>query len=456
VGQAIPSSEAPSATDGQNATFSGYTGFIGDEGVDAATPSLASSLEPARAGFVRHVQQEMPNILSEEDAPLEIAESQVDAHYCGCDDKGCSGSCGVSFGPIFYDPWVTFEYMHAWARGRGLPPLVTTSPPGFNGLLPTAGVLFGDEYVGSALQASGRVSFGGWLDEERSVGLGGRFFGLEGDSTRYAAASDGAGNPLLARPFYNTDPGVNAADSLVVSAVALRTGSVLAAADNEVLSADVYIRNAVLRATDRRVDLLVGYHLTRVDDSLSIYNRMTQIGGVIPAGTVFEFEDLFDVHNEFHGAELGLQSEFDRGPFTLSMLGKLSMGNMRQTLTISGRSSRTPPGGPTTNFTGGLLALGDNLGTYSQNQFSIIPEAEFKVICRITERLEASIGYSLVYWSDVALAGQQIDMSSGQPTVNFRQALGGTLVGPSNPVFTGFRDTDFWVQGLSIGFTLKH
>ena len=103
-----------------------------------------------------------------------------------------------------------------------------------------------------------------------------------------------------------------------------------------------------------------------------------------------------------------------------------------------------------------MLALPTNMGTYSRDDFAIIPEAELKVICRITERLEASLGYSFLYWTDVALAGQQIDTSMGQPTVNGNQLLGGPLLGPPNPAFGGIRDTDFWLQALSIGLTFKH
>jgi hypothetical protein len=286
--------------------------------------------------------------------------------------------------------------------------------------------------------------------------VGGRVFGIEGDSTGFAATSNAVGNPLIARPFYNTDPLViPPEDSLIVTRPGLRRGGLLATAENDVFGAEGYLRYAVHRCRNRRVDLLAGYHFTRVDDSLDINHRMEQIGG-LQVGTRFEFQDVFDVRNEFHGAELGLLSEIDRGPFTLSLMGKLSMGNTRETLTIFGRSSRTTPAGVRTDFVGGLLAMPTNMGTYTRDDFTIIPEAEFKVICRITKRLEASIGYSLLYWSDVALAGQQIDMSmGGQPTVNASQLLGGVLFGPANPAFNGIRDCDFWVQTLSLGLTLK-
>lgn len=455
AGQATPSSIDPSAVANRNATFFGYTGFIGDELPDATIPEEAVSQEPATAGLIRHVQGETQSLLVASKAPSKDDKAGCDESGCGGDKKGGRVDCVSCYGP-FRDPWVTVEYMHAWARGRWLPPLVTTSPPGVNGVLPTAAVLFGDEYVGTRLQASGRLSFGAWLDDEESIGVGGRIFALEGDSTGYAAASDAAGNPLIARPFYNTDPIFNAPDALIVTAGGLRTGDLLATADNDVLGVDAYLRYSVLRTATRRVDLLAGYHFTGIADSLNVNHRMQQIGGVIPVGTQFEFEDVFDVYNEFHGAELGLLSEFDRGPFTLSLMGKLSMGNMRETLTIFGRSSRTPPAGVATNFTGGLLALPTNMGTYTKDDFAIIPEAEFKLTCRITERLEASIGYSFMFWSDIAMAGQQVDMSvANMPTVNASQLMGGGLVGPANPAFGGIQDTDFWIHALSIGFTLE-
>jgi len=474
AGQATSSSSDRSAVAGRNASFFGYTGFIGDRKANASIPSVDRSadapiptgtfaFELPKTGFIKYVQDDTPDVPTPPEIPLAIDEAVSEASDCGCDDKGCSGESCKSCGPLFRDPWVSFEYMHAWARGRWLPPLVTTSPPGVNGVLPNDGinpnarVLFGDEYIGSGLQASGRVSIGAWLGEDDSLGVGARFLSLEGDSTAFAAASNAAGNPVIARPFFNTDPIFNAPDSLIVTAAGLRTGDLLATAENDVLGAETYLRYAVLRETNRRADLLLGYHYTRIDDSLNINHRMRQIGGVIPIGTRFVFEDLFDVQNEFHGVELGVLSEFDRGPFTLSLMGKMSMGNMQETLTISGKSSRTPPAGVPAVFTGGLLAMPTNIGTYSRDDFAVIPEAEFKVICRITERLEASIGYSLLYWSDVALAGQQIDVSRrAQPTVNASQLEGGALVGPANPAFSGIRDTDFWLQALSVGFTFKH
>jgi hypothetical protein len=63
--------------------------------------------------------------------------------------------------------------------------------------------------------------------------------------------------------------------------------------------------------------------------------------------------------------------------------------------------------------------------------------------------LKFTIGYNLIYWSDVALAADQIDT-----TVNLTQAGGNPLVGPARPAFA-FRETDYWLQGLTLGVQIS-
>ncbi|MCP3695815.1 MAG: BBP7 family outer membrane beta-barrel protein, partial [Planctomycetaceae bacterium] len=80
------------------------------------------------------------------------------------------------------------------------------------------------------------------------------------------------------------------------------------------------------------------------------------------------------------------------------------------------------------------------------NEFVYVPEIMMTVAYDWRENIQLSAGYTFTYWSRVLLAGDQIDRN-----INTSQLGGGTLTGSSSPAFT-FRDTDFWLQGLRLGF----
>ena len=98
---------------------------------------------------------------------------------------------------------------------------------------------------------------------------------------------------------------------------------------------------------------------------------------------------------------------------------------------------------------GGLLAQRSNIGGYSDNNFSLVPEATLRVGFRLSENVAVTAGYTFLYWTDVARAGEQIDTR-----VNRTQIPPGTLLGPARPVFQG-HETDFWAQGVSAGVDIR-
>ncbi len=388
--------------------------------------------------------------------PEAVEEETSHSPACsgGCTNSAACGSaaCGSAAcgrGRI-WDPWVTLEYMHAWRTQRLLPALATSSPPGVNGRLPGSDILFGNGEIGGDLKAAGRLSFGAWLDEDRVLGLGAKFFATARDSTSFSRQSDGS--QVLSRPYFDTDPLVNASRVLPVARPNLGSvlqGDIQAKASNDLLSAETYGSYLLYACRGRRLDFIAGYQFARIDDSLVISNRSTEM---FPPGTQFSFEDVFSVKNTFNGGELGLLGQYDAGPITFSALGKLGLGDMHQVVTIDGRYTVNGNGGP-----GGLLTQPTNIGTYTSDKFCLVPEADLKMIYHMTRRFDFSLGYSLIYWNKVALAGDQIDTSkNGMPTVNSSQLLGGPFfVPPNNPELKGIHDTSFWVQGITFGLTFK-
>ncbi len=96
-----------------------------------------------------------------------------------------------------------------------------------------------------------------------------------------------------------------------------------------------------------------------------------------------------------------------------------------------------------------------NIGHYTHNAFSVIPEVELKVGYKITQRLHCFVGYNFMYWSDVARPGQQVN-----PNVDIRQVPVAPpgLYAPNSqlqPFGQQIKNSGFWTQGVTFGVELK-
>ena len=135
------------------------------------------------------------------------------------------------------------------------------------------------------------------------------------------------------------------------------------------------------------------------------------------------------------------------------MLGKVALGATHQEVRISGTTDFTDPGVAPVRQQGGLLALPTNIGSYSRDQFSVVPEIGINVGRQVTDHLRLFAGYTLLYWSGVVRPGDQIDFGVN-PTQLPTPTGPGTLVGEARPAFA-FRNTDLWAQGVNLGLELN-
>jgi hypothetical protein len=125
-------------------------------------------------------------------------------------------------------------------------------------------------------------------------------------------------------------------------------------------------------------------------------------------------------------------------------LAKLALGNTSSTVTIDGQTVTTTAAGTATT-PGGLLAQPTNMGRFEQDHFTTITELGATLRRQLTCSLDFTFGYTLVYWSEVARAGDQVDFD-----LNPSQLPPGPLVGAPAPQFS-FVTEGFWAQGLHFG-----
>jgi len=382
---------------------------------------------------------------------------------CGGYDScgGCVDRCGFGGGLIgaAYDCglWVKADYLLWWTSGESLPPLVTTSPyetprteAGVLGQ-PDTEIVYGDGFYLNEARSGGRIEFGGWLDGCRTIGAGGGFFGLGDGSSTYSASSDG--DPIIARPFYNTltdaqDSALTAYSSTAGGGVT--AGDILVLTSNDLVNANAFLTKQMWRDCRLRVDALAGYRFSRFDEDLAITENfvVTETDSFVPLGTTFNAIDSFDVTNRFNGGELGFKFEGQFQRWSLDGLLKVGLGGMYQEANIWGRTTVTPPGSAPDVREGDLYALPSNIGTYSRNKFAVVPEVRLNLNYCITPTWRVNVGYTFMYWSEVVRAGSLVN-----PELNVTQLLP-PVIGPAVPTFT-FVNGDLWAQGLNFGTELR-
>src|SRR5262249_40999876 len=100
----------------------------------------------------------------------------------------------------------------------------------------------------------------------------------------------------------------------------------------------------------------------------------------IPAGGVVTVLDSFSTRNRFYGAQVGGRFLWDCARLTVDLTARVAVGATKQEAIIGGSSAATTgfngKNPPLTNLVtpGGVFALQNNSGTFSQSQFTVAPE----------------------------------------------------------------------------------
>jgi len=347
--------------------------------------------------------------------------------YCEeCPPNDCGINC--------YGSWGSLEYLLWWREARRSPTLVTTTTTvvdqDVDGELGQANtrVLLGEEQYDDHLQPGGRLDIGFWLDRCKSFGVGVRVTALGDDDLNYITRSNV--NEVLAVPFFNLDPTVNAEDTLLVAhPLDNTTGSINVSGHNEVYLGDIYVRIVGAKSDRYRVDIVGGYLFSRINDDMTL-RTSTSTGA-----TDIIVRDRFRTKNEYNAGTIGLLGEFDRGTWKVNLLAKVSLGNVQQTSIIDGI---TTIGGTPQAPLAGLFAQPSNSGTLVRDEFASVSELGVNWVYKIGCGADITLGYSVVYWSEAALAGDQMNRRIDPTQATERPAP--ELV-----------SDDYWAQGFNVG-----
>jgi hypothetical protein len=351
--------------------------------------------------------------------------------------------------------WVDADYLMWWTRSKSLPPLLTQGAatdlnPGALGQ-PGTTVLFGGGDVDTGMHSGGRVRGGYWFGDDHIFGGDDSFFYLFPNTSTYANSS--GGNTLLAVPYTNVLTNLPASAVLAIPGQSAVTYT--AAVKDNVLGGDTNLRLAVVRNSYLQVCALAGLRYLQVNEALNITTDVTSPTTVSPGqGVGLVSYSVFNSKNEFYGGQLGGDMSFCHNGFTLDLGAKLALGWTHEQATIDGSSVVNVPGVHPVSYAATALALPTNIGNYTRNPFTFVPEGNLTLGYQFTSHIRATVGYTFIYTTHAILPGDLIDTGIN-PTVAARALLQTPVVGPSRPLFPN-SDSTFWVQGATAGLEFRY
>lgn len=382
---------------------------------------------------------------------------------------------GVPVGPIPEDPnalpfgrvnplrprvYTSGEYLLWWLQGQSVPVLATTSLPNDFGVLgaPSTQVLFGGNQINNGPFSGGRFTVGYWFgcDQNKALEFTGFFLGPNSSSF----STNSSMNQLIGRPFLEANNGKESAQLTSLPGVSAGTLSINAPSFLWGLAGN--LRCLVCCGCNYRISVLAGFRNLNLEESLSITENVVGLPTAPEPFTnqLITVNDRFSTHNHFYGGNLGADALWYWGRWSVDVRGQVALGDTVQFLDINGSQNFMPgipsPTGLMQNFTGGLLALPSNIGHYSHNAFSVVPQIGVNLGYQILPCLRAFVGYNFLYWSNIIRPGTSIDRALDVTQIpNFPLSPEPPRVPGLHPAPV-FHEVGFWAQGLSFGLQFTY
>lgn len=454
-------------------------GIVGDGYRDAGhAPDCPHCRGPSRRYATSHSHCSCPQCMTQGRSGLAL-NPFGGCSTCGQTEGWCGPTCNPASRPGLY---ARADYLLWEFSGMDTPPLVTTNDLGNAPILgdPGTRVLYQGELLGDTRNGA-RFTVGAWLDDRRDLAIEGDWMSLESVSDAYSY-NDPTGAGVIGRPFYNIAPidaqdnlagpaedvqiiafngqaggflNVQARSSFDAAGIRLRTGVCCRdlCGSPQMCGCGECMGGGLLSGRGggsgiSRIDFIVGYRYLSLEDQLAFNESVSFLS---PSTGTVNVNEHFNTSNDFHGVDLGYVYDLQSRRWGLELTTKVAVGNTHQQVNIGGSNS-VGAGTALVTTPGGLLAQSSNIGSYSRDRFSAVPELAARLTYRMTPQLGLSVGYTLIYWANVIRPGDVIDYS-----VDGRLASGAltTPTANSHPRFD-WDETSLWAHGLNFGLDYNY
>lgn len=403
-------------------------------------------------------------------AATDVANSAVAASGCAGCDKG-HADCDDDYhgaGSRFY---FRGEYLLWDTRDQRLPSLMRNFPVpiavpalgnrvAFN--FTTQPVLPAGMSLNDTERSGSRLTLGSWFDADHSFGAEISFFQLERSTV--SSRANQMNNLELNTPFFTTFsqtvPGLTQPLFTTVPSTLPGTLSVTIAASGStrLWGAEANVRCQSCSFGGTTFELLGGFRYVDLRESLFVAGDLS----LSPSGPLFvngtpitipasmsSTSDLLFTNNQFFGPQVGTSFETYINRLSIRGDAKIALGGWHQSVTLAG-VTRTNDG--TVNVGGQLVAPLD-IGTHSRTRYGVVPELGVHAGYQLSNNLKIFVGYTFVYFQNVARPGDQIGATSNQTLIRFADRT--TFATVQQPAFR-FTERDIWAQGVNFGMEFRY
>jgi Putative beta barrel porin-7 (BBP7) len=366
----------------------------------------------------------------------------------------------------FANSWNSAEVLMWWSKSAKLPPLVTTNATLLPALdNPSTLVLFGGKRPEPTGSVGGQFRMGWAVGSGRAAGfeIGYQFLGTQSviDTFRNNGT---VFEPYLGIPLRNAVTGL---EDVVMIGSPGQAARLDVTQSSRLQGWELTALGNLHNGEGVKVHALAGYRYLMFNEGVRLDLRSSLSGqvastvpGVGPTNVVLRsaVADQFDAHNRFHGAQLGLRTEFERRGFFAEVDTKVSFGRSVEVVRVSGQTVAVAdlPTGPAAfnYYPSGIFGQPTNAGRADRSVFAVLPEAAVKFGFRFGDKSRFFVGYNFLYLSHAVRAADQFDRSVDLSQSRPLDPL--ALVVPSTRPFLPFDKSDFWVQGLSFGLEWRY
>jgi hypothetical protein len=158
------------------------------------------------------------------------------------------------------------------------------------------------------------------------------------------------------------------------------------------------------------VDGLLGYRRIYYEDNLSVRSDVVTLSRPLLPGTRLTSIERIRTENTYDGALVGFDLETACGSWTFAIRPTATIAYLNADVTRNGATFVTLPSRERISFAGGTYMRAEELGTFSTNQWTVIPEVALRATRTICSNVALTFGSSFVYLPQAARAAPQLDL----------------------------------------------